>query len=129
MSDYLTDEERELKRQAEAATPGDWGYDANHTVAQVSDGDEWGVSICQSPSGLHHAPPSARTAADLRHIAAANPKAVLGLLARIEALSEVAKAVEFMTEDVAENGTCADCPYVSSARAKELLAIIRREKP
>lgn len=71
-----------------------------------------------------------------RFSAAFDPATALALLervrraeARVSALGDVARAVESMTADVAENGNCADCPYVSRERALELLAIIRDERP
>lgn len=45
------------------------------------------------------------------------------------ALARVARAVREITKDVAENGNCADCPYVSPEEAAALLAIIDAPHP
>lgn len=45
------------------------------------------------------------------------------------ALALVAQAVRGITADAAENGNCADCPYVSQAKAARLLSIIDAPHP
>lgn len=51
------------------------------------------------------------------------------VLADNAALTLVAEAVRGITQDLAENGVAADCPYVSQERAQELLAIIDARHP
>lgn len=109
MSNYLTDEERELKRLAEAATPGPWVPWCDHQPSlEWLCNDKDGVSIVtlgedgfpdvriadadvertEEESASWTTTPANKpvVAANVSYIAAANPKAVLGLLARIEAL-------------------------------------------
>lgn len=75
----LTDEERELKRLAEGATPGPW----QHEVKSFGDPIDF-VFAGAAPI----AQAMGETGKDAALIAAANPTTVLRLLARIEELEE-----------------------------------------
>lgn len=65
-----------LRAAAEGATPGPWAYDdGDGMVYTILPGDDY-IDVAQAKSDLLH---------DARYIAAANPTAVLALIARVEA--------------------------------------------
>lgn len=71
MSDYS-----ELKRLAEAATPGPWAYDGSYVCpARTEDGTTY-VELWRSIADCHQPE-------NTKFIAAANPAAVLALLAEV----------------------------------------------
>ena len=74
MSDYS-----ELKRLAEAATPGPWAYDGSYVCpARTEDGTTY-VELWRSIADCHQPE-------NTKFIAAANPAAVLALIAEVEDL-------------------------------------------
>ena len=76
MSDYS-----ELKRLAEAATPGPWAYDGSYVCpARTEDGTTY-VELWRSIADCHQPE-------NTKFIAAANPVAVLSLIAEVESLRE-----------------------------------------
>ena len=90
----MTDQDEELRRLAEAATPGPWRYeldgpksnDMRHAVlAEIT--DLWIVACYRSgttPEDDSSEAADAEAEANARLIAAANPAAVLSLLDRLE---------------------------------------------
>jgi predicted HAD superfamily Cof-like phosphohydrolase len=114
----MTDEQiAELKRLAEEATPGPWHCDegrrsilpADEMVAPFPDGTRAGVARCLGSfwRGAGNAPEDAgfiragSNIANARFIAAANPAAVLGLLAHVAMLeARIAEAQQDGTEAV-----------------------------
>lgn len=88
----LTDEERELKRLAEAATPGPWQVDGALSVMGDVKPETWEeVCITGDFMGSDGGEKKAQNEANARHIAAANPATVLRLLAHIETLAKAVK--------------------------------------
>lgn len=76
MSDYS-----ELKKLAEAATLGPWAYDGSYVCpARTEDGTTY-VELWRSIADCHQPE-------NTKFIAAANPAAVLALIAEVEALRE-----------------------------------------
>lgn len=76
MSDYI-----ELKRLAEAATPGPWAYDGSYVCpARTEDGTTY-VELWRSIADCHQPE-------NTKFIAAANPAAVMALIAEVESLRE-----------------------------------------
>lgn len=74
MSDYI-----ELKRLAEAATPGPWAYDGSYVCpARTEDGTTY-VELWRSIADCHQPE-------NTKFIAAANPAVVLALIAEVEGL-------------------------------------------
>lgn len=79
----LTDEERELKRLAEGADKEKWRtYSHDRRYVENENGDSIAEAFVGSGSGY------AARVANAEFIAAANPAAVLRLLARIEELEK-----------------------------------------
>lgn len=71
----------ELKRLAEAATPGPWAYDGSYVCpARTEDGTTY-VELWRSIADCHQPE-------NTKFIAAANPAAVLALIAEVESLRE-----------------------------------------
>ena len=69
----------ELKRLAEAATPGPWAYDGSYVCpARTEDGTTY-VELWRSIADCHQPE-------NTKFIAAANPAAVLALIAEVEGL-------------------------------------------
>lgn len=80
MSDYS-----ELKRLAEAATPGPWAYDGSYVCpARTEDGTTY-VELWRSIADCHQPE-------NTKFIAAANPAAVLALIAEVEGLRKLPTA-------------------------------------
>lgn len=76
MSDH-----NELKRLAEAATPGPWAYDGSYVFpARTEDGTTY-VELWRSIADCHQPE-------NTKFIAAANPAAVIALIAEVESLRE-----------------------------------------
>ena len=119
----LTPDLAELRRLAEAATPGPWDFHRPHpnyrayAVDRVMPGGHLGEDVattgdvCAEENGAY--------------IAAANPAAVLGLLdrlahmreardnarAEVERLTELVEAVRALHRPVGRFGYCATCAY------------------
>lgn len=94
----------ELKKLAEAATPGPWiaagpsfGGDfpvyCEEVVVDREHDDDDGYGICQAPTGLEK-----ESTHDMSYIAAANPAAILKLLAINAELVEALKAAKMPLE-------------------------------
>lgn len=78
----------ELKRLAEAATPGPWAYDGSYVCpARTEDGTTY-VELWRSIADCHQPE-------NTKFIAAANPAAVLALIAEVEALRKDAERWRF----------------------------------
>ena len=74
MSDYS-----ELKRLAEAATPGPWAYDGSYVCPDRTEDGTTYVELWRSIADCHQPE-------NTKFIAAANPAAVLALIAEVEGL-------------------------------------------
>lgn len=75
----------ELKRLAEAATPGPWAYDGSYVCpARTEDGTTY-VELWRSIADCHQPE-------NTKFIAAANPAAVLALVAEVEGLRKLPTA-------------------------------------
>lgn len=86
----------ELRRRAEAATPGPWSEfceSGDWWVAQTLAGGEPGESVLDSS-------PNAMLQADVDFICAANPTATLSLIAHVDELTAVLKDVRAIIADV-----------------------------
>lgn len=78
----------ELKRLAEAATPGPWAYDGSYVCpARTEDGTTY-VELWRSIADCHQPE-------NTKFIAAANPAAVLALIAEVEALRDDLEQVKY----------------------------------
>lgn len=93
MTDYT-----ELKRLALAATPGTWERGDGNEVSVSADGDEgyWSWEVA-GPAQVHGAGDQRDKDADF--IVAANPAAVLALIAENEALRKDAERYRFVEEN------------------------------
>ncbi len=60
-----------IRERAEKATPGPWGYDLNHTVAQFSRHRDWDESVLQLPWGARGRKPTDREKANAEFAASA----------------------------------------------------------
>ena len=102
----------ELKKLAEAATPGPWiaagpSFGGEFPVyceevlvdREHDDDDGYGYGICQAPTGLEK-----ESTHDMTYIAAANPSAILELLAinakLVEALKAAKKALDAIGDEM-----------------------------
>lgn len=84
----LTDEERELRRLAEAATPGPWEYDGGTYITGATPVEvDWSDELVM-PTVINDPNVFDRPEVDRAYVVAANPATVLRLLARIEELEE-----------------------------------------
>ena len=107
----------ELRRLAEAATPGPWWH-------EWVDGDDWwavygqptGDMVCPEVCTMWGSDESA-------YIAAANPAVVLGLLDATDALRRRLVAVEMRVDDALRHGYDLDPQEIASALAGALDAL------
>lgn len=76
----------ELKRLAEAATPGPWGRDGSYVCPVRVEGGTTYIESWRAIADSHHLE-------DVHYIAAANPTAILALIAENERLQNLACAV------------------------------------
>ncbi len=76
----------ELKRLAEVATPGPWGRDGSYVCPARVEGGTTYIESWRAIADSHHLE-------DVRYIAAANPAAILALIAENERLQGLACAV------------------------------------
>ena len=84
----MTPEFAELRRLAEAATPGPWEWDDDHARPGLRHGRSFGGVLFRC--GALYGP----DAGDAAYIAAANPAAVLGLLDALDERDALAAKVE-----------------------------------
>ena len=81
----------DLKRLAEAATPGPWGYDGSYICPARVEGETTYVESWHAVADSHQTE-------NVRYIAAANPAAMLELIAEVEGLERWKKeAVDVMS--------------------------------
>ena len=81
----------ELKRLAEAATPGPWSFDGSYICPARIEGETTYVETWRAVADSHQTE-------NVRFIAAANPAVILELIEEVEALRE--KASELSVEAV-----------------------------
>src|SRR5690606_34815007 len=109
MTDLTHKRLQELRRIAEAATPGPWWADG--WEARTKDGDLFIASIAPAFKGAR---PDASSCweldANIRHIAAFNPTTTLALLDEIERLR---REREVLAEALKHVWTCEDCECAS----------------
>lgn len=80
----------ELKKMAEAATPGPWAYDGSYVCpARTEDGTTY-VELWRSIADCHQPE-------NTKFIAAANPAAVLALIAEVDSLRDDLEQVKYET--------------------------------
>ena len=116
-SRHETPDVAELRRLAEAATPGPWWH-------EWVDGDDWwavygqptGDMVCPEVCTMWGSDESA-------YIAAANPAVVLGLLDATDALRRRLVAVEMRVDDALRHGYDLDPQEIASALAGALDAL------
>lgn len=104
MSQDIKSLRAELKRLAEAATPGPWQLSAyqwaddSRSYANVVPANG-GYSICGQKSNRENSRAPQRRA-DLSYIAASNPAALLALIAHIEALEAEIQKLKTNSQDL-----------------------------
>lgn len=89
----------ELKAAALAATPGPWLIADENTPWNILDAIGFDVAISQQRTTVHHNPKQTDRTANAKFIAAANPAAVLALLAELEFEKQNNAGVAGMVED------------------------------
>ena len=95
----LTPDLAELRRLAEAATPGPWEWDDDHARPGLRHGRSFGGVLFRC--GALYGP----DAADAAFIAAANPAVVLALLAERDALAAKVERVRALHKSSGDAGT------------------------
>lgn len=84
----------ELKRLAEAATPGPWNKHYEGGGDHVVMRGECEVAVCSGPSPFSDTDDYENTAENAAYIAAVNPQAILALIEEIEDLRRQVKSME-----------------------------------
>lgn len=105
---------KELRRLAEAATPGEWRHDDNWRVYCPSRQD---IGVATTASGLVHSSKGTdrisrdEAAANAAFIAAANPATILEILDRLERAEKALASCQWYwpSEDTSSDA-CADSP-------------------
>lgn len=107
-----------LKQLAEAATPGPWEVSGTgQQVLKEADVPYGNQRICETNSMASHYPGKTSCWANLSFIAAANPQAVLGLIARIEKLeAALTQMADFENPNEPERVCWPACDYMRKAR-------------
>jgi hypothetical protein len=110
----------ELRKLAEAATPGPWMYDAGNWSIERRDNcdvDSWRNSVA-SIAGNHV---DESSSANGYFIAGANPAAVLSLLNRLAALeANNARLKRDLADEIARRDENAEIAFAHRAKASEL---------
>lgn len=117
----------ELKRLAEAATPGPWEYDYDDQDLDTCNGILWGTNNYAIAILPYDGQVSdEKVTATGNHIAAANPAAVLELIAEVEALRANATGLEHQLRESRQNdyhamSYLADCRFAVGDDGKRML--------
>ena len=123
MSGMTSERLEELRRIAEAATPGPWWVDG--WEVRTKDGDHFIASIAPAFQGDHPDASCWELDANIRHIAAFNPTTALALLDEIERLRREWEVLAEALKHVftCENCECALCPQGTELSYKAYRAL------
>ena len=117
----------ELKRLAEAATPGPWKYDYDDQDHDRLSGILWGTNLYAIATIPYNGQVrDEKVTATGNYIAAANPAAVLELIAEVEALRANATGLEHQLRESRQNdyhamSYLADCRFAVGDDGKRML--------